>query len=106
MSKKLDPKDLAIQFVMTAPIDAAVTFVETLGAVVKARAKTAAAMTAARTEQRKATDTTSPARPRSRAALRDVKIVDPSAPATDEPTAAGQLDLSGPRATDEARATS
>jgi hypothetical protein len=38
MSKAKDPKDVAIAYVMHAPLAEAVTFAQTLAAVVKARA--------------------------------------------------------------------
>lgn len=81
MSKRKDPKDEAIVYVMSAPLIEASTFVQTLASVVKARQQTAEKMTAGKVAAAAKTD----APTRSRAPLRNIKVSDTSqAPATAE----------------------
>lgn len=54
MSKRKNPVDEAIAYVMTQPLDAATTFVQTLASVVKARAASMPAKPAAHVATRAA----------------------------------------------------
>lgn len=93
-TRRRDPKDVAIEFVLTQPLEAAAMFVQTLASIVKARGNGVAMQaTPAAPRTRKPTTAAAPAaasgaeappaKPRSRGALREVLIVDPNAKPTD-----------------------
>jgi hypothetical protein len=70
MSKRKDPKDEAIAYVMNAPLVEASTFVQTLSSVVKARAAQSAKANAAPATKAASRSTKAP--------VRDIRVIDPS----------------------------
>lgn len=80
MSKPKDPKDVAIGYVMTAPIEVAAAFVSTLASVVKARQLQAEKKPAA------AKPATTPA---ARKSTREVSVSAPASADAQQPAAGG-----------------
>jgi hypothetical protein len=89
MSKAKDPKDVAIAYVMHAPLAEAVTFAQTLAAVVKARAAAPAAVKPSKAPAAVGEGAAASARARPRGVPRPPAVItDPNAPPLLEQAAA------------------